>query len=226
MTVNMLTPMLALIIWTFVVWFALYATRLPAMRAAGIDAKRIKRKEDLDVLPLGAKQIADNYNHLHEQPTLFYALLVYTHLVGLADRTQPDACLDLCRATRGALIGAVHNQLRASEVRALRLWLTRTHGDCGARPACAARVIPSGAEDGAILQGQPCVLWVRIGVPMPVEEKPTNGEHVHVKRGPDLRYNREVPGGEQQCPIDPHHAKAGPFRPNSERSRPPLVRQF
>jgi len=31
------------------------------------------------------QQIADNYNHLHEQPTVFYALAVYSHLVGVAD---------------------------------------------------------------------------------------------------------------------------------------------
>lgn len=82
---NMLTPVLALIVWTFVIWFWMYATRLPAMRAAGINPKRIKRKADIDALPVSVQQIADNYNHLHEQPTVFYALMVYTHLVGVAD---------------------------------------------------------------------------------------------------------------------------------------------
>jgi hypothetical protein len=74
MQTTMLTPVLALIVWTFVIWFWLYATRLPAMRAAGIDPARIKRKGDLDPLPVSVQQIADNYNHLHEQPTIFYAL--------------------------------------------------------------------------------------------------------------------------------------------------------
>ena len=82
---NMMTPVLALIVWTFVLWVWLYATRLPAMRAAGIDSTRLKRKDELDVLPTAVKQVADNYNHLHEQPTVFYALCVYTHLVGVAD---------------------------------------------------------------------------------------------------------------------------------------------
>lgn len=82
---NILTPVLALITWTFVVWFWLYATRIPAMRRAGIDPARIKRKDELDVLPVPVKQIADNYNHLHEQPTLFYALAFYSHLGGVAD---------------------------------------------------------------------------------------------------------------------------------------------
>jgi hypothetical protein len=85
MRTNVLTPVLVLILWTFVIWFWMYATRLPAMRAAGIDPARIKRKDELDPLPLRVKQIADNYNHLHEQPTVFYALMLYTHLVGVAD---------------------------------------------------------------------------------------------------------------------------------------------
>jgi hypothetical protein len=85
MPMSTLTPVLALIVWTFILWFWMYATRLPAMRAVGIDARRIKRKEDIDALPVKVKQIADNYNHLHEQPTLFYALAMYSHLAGTAD---------------------------------------------------------------------------------------------------------------------------------------------
>jgi len=85
MPMSTLTPMLALIVWTFVLWFWLYATRIPALRAAGIDTRLVKRKEDIDGLPAAVKQIADNYNHLHEQPTVFYALAVYSHLAGNAD---------------------------------------------------------------------------------------------------------------------------------------------
>ena len=74
MQTTMLTPVLALIVWTFVIWFWLYETRIPAMRAAGLDPAKVS-----------VQQIADNYNHLHEQPTVFYALAVYSHLVGVAD---------------------------------------------------------------------------------------------------------------------------------------------
>jgi hypothetical protein len=84
----MLTPMLALIVWTFVVWMWMYATRIPAMQAAGIDAGKLKQKADLDGLPVRVKQIADNYNHLHEQPTIFYALVAYCVLAGTADATN------------------------------------------------------------------------------------------------------------------------------------------
>jgi hypothetical protein len=81
-----LTPVLALIAWTFVLWFWLYATRIPAMRKIGMD--KFSRKDDLKQLPVGVQNIADNYNHLHEQPTIFYALAIYSHLAGTADATN------------------------------------------------------------------------------------------------------------------------------------------
>lgn len=82
---TILVPVLALCVWTFVLWFWMYVTRLPAMKKARIDARRIKRKHELDPLPVSVQQIADNYNHLHEQPTVFYALAFYSHLAGVAD---------------------------------------------------------------------------------------------------------------------------------------------
>ena len=85
---NILQPVLALVMWTFVLWFLLYATRLPAMQKAKINSFKIKRKADLDTLPVSVQQIADNYNHLHEQPTIFYALAFYSHLVGVPDATN------------------------------------------------------------------------------------------------------------------------------------------
>lgn len=82
MTATILTPMLVLVCWTLVMWLWMYATRLPAMREAGLDPAKIKQKSDFDGLPIGVQQVADNYNHLHEQPVIFYALVVYAHLAG------------------------------------------------------------------------------------------------------------------------------------------------
>jgi hypothetical protein len=85
---SMTAPVLALVVWTFVMWVWMYATRIPAMRAAGIDAAKVKGKETLSQFPpLPAKVtwVADNYNHLHEQPTVFYALAIYSHLSGVTD---------------------------------------------------------------------------------------------------------------------------------------------
>lgn len=78
--------MLALIVWTFVLWFWLYATRIPAMRALGME--KFRTKEDLKLLPIAVQNVADNYNHLHEQPTVFYALAIYSHLADMADATN------------------------------------------------------------------------------------------------------------------------------------------
>ena len=81
----MLSPMLALVVWTLVIWVWMYATRIPAMQRAGLDPTKVKQKSDLDVLPMKVKQVADNYNHLHEQPVIFYALVTYCVLAGVAD---------------------------------------------------------------------------------------------------------------------------------------------
>ena len=81
----MLTPVLALVVWTLIVWIWMYATRIPAIQAAKIDPNDAIHPGALDVLPSNARVVADNYNHLHEQPTIFYALAIYAHLVGVSD---------------------------------------------------------------------------------------------------------------------------------------------
>jgi hypothetical protein len=88
MPANILLPALALVCWTLVMWVWMYATRIPAMKAANIDPARMKEKKELDVLPRKVRQVADNYNHLHEQPVIFYALVFYCHLAGQADSTN------------------------------------------------------------------------------------------------------------------------------------------
>lgn len=85
MELTMATAGLALVLWTLVMWFWLYITRLPAMSKAGIDAGKIKRPQDLEPMAERPKWVADNYNHLHEQPILFYFLVFYAETQGLAD---------------------------------------------------------------------------------------------------------------------------------------------
>jgi hypothetical protein len=63
----------------------MYATRIPAMQAAKIDPNAARHPGSLAVLPPRVRQVADNYNHLHEQPTVFYAVALATELAGLAD---------------------------------------------------------------------------------------------------------------------------------------------
>ncbi|MEO1241739.1 MAG: MAPEG family protein [Pseudomonadota bacterium] len=82
---SILTPVLSLIIWTLIVWCWMYATRIPAMKRAGVDPQSAVHPGSLTSLPSETRVVADNYNHLHEQPTLFYALAIYSHLAGVAD---------------------------------------------------------------------------------------------------------------------------------------------
>lgn len=81
----MLTPVLALVVWTLIIWVWMYATRIPAMQKAKVDPQSAIHPGSLATLPTNVRVVADNYNHLHEQPTIFYALAIYSHLAGAGD---------------------------------------------------------------------------------------------------------------------------------------------
>jgi hypothetical protein len=85
---GMIAPVLALVAWTFVMWVWMYATRIPAMQRAKIDVAELSRTGAKLELPPEVSRVADNYNHLHEQPTLFYALALAAQLAGAADATN------------------------------------------------------------------------------------------------------------------------------------------
>jgi hypothetical protein len=82
---SLIPPVLALIGWTFVMWVWLYATRIPALRTARIDLDAVSRTGAKLELPPEVARVADNYNHLHEQPTLFYALTLAAQLANAVD---------------------------------------------------------------------------------------------------------------------------------------------
>jgi hypothetical protein len=83
--VEILQPVIALVLWSLAMMTWMYATRLPAMRRAGMlgDREMGQRPGSLDVaLPPRIQWKAHNYNHLMEQPTLFYAVALTLALVG------------------------------------------------------------------------------------------------------------------------------------------------
>lgn len=82
---EILKPMVVLIAWTLVMLIWLVATRLPAMKAAGIDITKLTGGKGADadgILPASAQWKAHNYNHLMEQPTLFYAVCLVIAVTG------------------------------------------------------------------------------------------------------------------------------------------------
>ena len=86
---SMLTPVLALITLTLIVWVWMYATRLPAMQRAGITPQAARHPGTWEAgIPSSARQVAENYNHLLEQPTIFYALCFYIVVVDHTDQAH------------------------------------------------------------------------------------------------------------------------------------------
>jgi hypothetical protein len=85
---GILQPVVALAAWTFVMWLWMYATRIPAMNAAKVDPDSLARDPNatLDrLLPPQVQWKAHNYNHLHEAPTVFYAIAIVLAIVGEGD---------------------------------------------------------------------------------------------------------------------------------------------
>lgn len=85
---EILKPMVALIAWTLVMLLWMVSTRLPAMKASGVDLGTLVGTKATDAdgrLPPKVQWKAHNHNHLMEQPTLFYAVCTVIALTGTGD---------------------------------------------------------------------------------------------------------------------------------------------
>lgn len=83
---SILGPVALLGLWSMLMWIWMYAVRIPAMQRAKIDAKNLVgttgRNLD-DALPPQVQWKAHNYNHLMEQPTVFYAICLALAIAGM-----------------------------------------------------------------------------------------------------------------------------------------------
>ena len=82
---QLIQPVVALVIWSMVMWVWMYATRIPAIAAM----KMVLDPEapagvQMSQLPPRVRWKADNYNHLMEQPTVFYATALSLAFLGAA----------------------------------------------------------------------------------------------------------------------------------------------
>jgi hypothetical protein len=85
---SILQSVVALAAWTMVMWFWLYGTRIPALSAAKVSPDDLVHDptKGLDaVLPPQVQWKAHNYNHLHEAPTVFYAVAITLAIIGQGD---------------------------------------------------------------------------------------------------------------------------------------------
>lgn len=80
---HILTPMLILIAWSLIMWIWMYATRIPAIKAVKMKLDpEAPNGQQMSSLPAKVRWKADNFTHLMEQPTIFYALVLTCVLLG------------------------------------------------------------------------------------------------------------------------------------------------
>ena len=83
---EILAPVVALVLWSLVMWVWMYATRIPAMQRLNVKLDPTVPPGTLTaILPPDVRWKADNYNHLMEQPTIFYAIALTLALLGAGD---------------------------------------------------------------------------------------------------------------------------------------------
>lgn len=81
-----LQPMIGLMIHTAVIWFVMYAKRIPAMKKAGVSAQTYTTPEKtVELLPEAVNYAAYNLKNLFELPVLFYGLCLTLHVTGSVD---------------------------------------------------------------------------------------------------------------------------------------------
>ena len=80
--IALLTPVLVLVIWTFIIFLIMAFGRVSFMNNPqdAADSKDYKNQ-----LPTWVNRTADNYNHLFEQPVAFYAVTLTIALVNSFD---------------------------------------------------------------------------------------------------------------------------------------------
>ena len=86
MASEILKPVVILAAWSMIMWLWMYVTRIPAlMKSPDYDANTSVGSVGADLrsfLPAHVQWKADNYNHLMEQPTVFYAVAIALAMMG------------------------------------------------------------------------------------------------------------------------------------------------
>ena len=96
-----------------VMWAWMYVMRIPAIRRAKMRLDpTAPRGEQMATLPPHVRWKADNYNHLMEQPTVFYAVAITLALLGRGDGWPAHlAWAYLCIRIVHSLVQALWNKI-------------------------------------------------------------------------------------------------------------------
>ena len=83
LTQTILQPVVALLVLNTIVFFWMYATRIPAIQKSDMEMdSNVPMSDLMNQLPARVRWKADNYNHLLEQPTMFYAVALTLAVLG------------------------------------------------------------------------------------------------------------------------------------------------
>ncbi|TKA79652.1 hypothetical protein B0A55_03438 [Friedmanniomyces simplex] len=82
----LLGPLVGLASWSFIMEAWMYAYRIPALSKYNVDVSPNMSTQDMNKnIPRSLQWPADNYNHLMEQPTVFYAVTLALDRLGVQD---------------------------------------------------------------------------------------------------------------------------------------------
>jgi hypothetical protein len=81
---GLILPVLTLVAWSLVIWAWMIAWRYMVMRRERIHPQKAVRTRQFET-PGKSMWVADNYNHLMEQPTIFYAAALAAQAAGQTD---------------------------------------------------------------------------------------------------------------------------------------------
>jgi hypothetical protein len=84
-------PFLSMMLLTILVWFYMYARRIPFLMKSKIDPNKITAVELARISPPGVANPSDNLKNLFELPTLFYAVVLYLYVSQKVDGLYLEA---------------------------------------------------------------------------------------------------------------------------------------
>lgn len=106
--IYLIQPLIVLVLWSMIMWGWLYATRLPAISAMKLKLDpNIPSNSLMAQLPPRIRWKADNYNHLMEQPTIFYALVLSLAFLG------ESSLINIYAAWAYVVIRIIHSLVQA-----------------------------------------------------------------------------------------------------------------
>ena len=87
--IAILQPVFAMGLLTLAITIWMFVTRIPEMNRRRIDPQQAQDTSRLrDLLPPEIMRVSNNYNHLFEQPALFYAIAISIALLDQVDSLQ------------------------------------------------------------------------------------------------------------------------------------------